>query len=359
MNSYVYNECIKKLKMEKNSTYHVDLISRYFAGEATSDEMQALSLWLKSNTENQKIFIEYQKTWNIVEQSKINSAIDINEEWSKIIFFVGAGTKQKEIHKEAQLEPIYHARPNLLLRFSRIAAVFVIVAVSAAVLYFLLRPGEPKTVSLFANTGIIEKRLPDGTSVTLNSGSIYYPEKFTGKKRTVTLKGEAYFNVIHDNTRPFVITAGDVMVEVLGTSFYVNTDTINGNVEVILTTGKVAVYNKNTPNDRIILNPGEKADFSKTEQKIAKSENDDENYMAFKSKILVFSDTPLNEIVESLKKVYHTNIRIKDNKLATCRVTSTFDNKSLDAVLNVLKATIDVNIVKSGSIVEISGNGCK
>ena len=108
-----------------------------------------------------------------------------------------------------------------------------------------------------------------------------------------------------------------------------------------------------------ILEPGEKAEFSKAEQKITKSENNNENYMAFKTKKLVFSDTPLSEIVETLNSIYQSNIKLKNNNIAGCRITVSFDNQSLDAILNVLKATVDLNVNKTNSGIEISGNGCK
>ena len=69
--------------MEENSTYYVDLISRYFAGEATPDEIAALSAWLKSDKANQSLFNEYQKTWSAVEHDVIESSINLNEEWNK------------------------------------------------------------------------------------------------------------------------------------------------------------------------------------------------------------------------------------------------------------------------------------
>jgi transmembrane sensor len=346
--------------MEKDLTYFIDLITRYLSGEATPDEVITLSGWLKSNSENQKMFEEYQKTFDAIEESRINSAIDVNDEWNK---FRTKIKNEPEVKKEAKIIPLeteYKIRPNYFARIMRVAAIFILVAASAYVLYYYLRSDKPEIQQLVAQNESVESKLPDGSSVTLNTGStLDYPEKFESSKRTVTLKGEAYFNVSHDEARPFIISAENICVEVLGTSFYVNTNGENGNIEVILTSGKVAVYQKDKPAERTILEPGEKAEFSKTEQKIIKTENDDENYMSFKTKKLVFSDTPLDEIVQTLNKVYHADIKIKSKSIADCHVTVTFDNQSLDAVLNVLKATVNLKIVKSGSSIEISGNDCK
>lgn len=348
--------------MKTDSTYYIDLITRYFAGEASSREILLLSGWLKSDPGNRKIFEEYQKTWLFVEKIKINNDIDIDEEWEKIKPLINNSLSRQET-KVVPIIPIYAERTigwNFFYKAVRIAAIFIVFAAISYVIYHYLN--RPKTKQLFAQTETIENKLPDGTSVTLNKGSsIEYLENFETDKRTVTLKGEAYFNVTPDKTRPFVIAAEDIRVKVLGTSFYVSTDAATGSVEVILTSGKVAVYHKNKPNEYTILQPGEKAEFSKTEGKISKSKNDDVNYMAFKTKKLVFSDTPLSEVVLDLNKVYHSNIKIKNNKLANCPVTTTIDANisNLDGALDILNGTLFINITKTSSGIEISGNGCK
>ena len=123
--------------------------------------------------------------------------------------------------------------------------------------------------------------------------------------------------------------------------------------------GVLGVVGYDKPSEKVILHPGEKAEFSKIAQTITKSTNEDENYMAWKTKKMVFNDEKLADIIQMLNKVYRSDIRLKNNNMADCRVTASFDNQSLDAVLNVLKATVDLNINKTGSSIELSGNGCK
>jgi ferric-dicitrate binding protein FerR (iron transport regulator) len=341
--------------MENNNKY-IDLITKYFSGEASAEEMQMLSNWIKLDSENQKLFEEFQNTWMNIEASKIENIIDVDEEWLKF----KSSIKEKAEIPVISLHPEKSISRTYFYRALRIAAVFLVFAVSAYFSYYFLKNDQSKTTHITAQAETLEGRLPDGTTVTLNAGSdLSYPEKFENDKRNVTLHGEAYFNVTHEAERPFIIAANDLRVEVLGTSFYVNANADNGNVEVILTSGKVAVYHKDRPSELTILTPGEKAEFSKTDQKISKTENTEENYMAFKTKKLVFSDTRLDEIVLTLNKVYHSKIKIKDSSIANCTVSTTFDNQSLDAVLNVLKATLDLKVNKSGSGIELSGNGCK
>jgi transmembrane sensor len=244
------------------------------------------------------------------------------------------------------------------VRYARIAAVFIFLTLSSIWLYTYLN--KPQEKVLTASNAAVEATLPDGSHVTLNSGStINYPSKFSKDKRSISLQGEAYFDVTHDASHPFVISSGNVNIEVLGTSFYVNTNGPDGKVEVVLTSGKVAVYYADKPDQKVILTPGERIDFPKVEADVTKTVNTDENYMAWKTKKMIFSDQPLSLIVTQLNKVYHSDITISQSGIADCRMTATFDNQELDAVMNVIQATLDVEIHKKGNTFVISGNGCK
>ncbi len=342
--------------MEQNPTYYIDLIIRYFSGETSSDELLILRDWLAQDKANQQMFDEYNRTWQHLEKKKIEDTIHIDDEWQKF---------QSRIASESDADPkIIKLHPDLkptrksYLSLMKYAAVFVVVALSSIFLFrYMYRPQE-KVIT--ASNQTVQTMLADSSDITLGIGStITYPEKFKIDKRRVKLSGEAYFNVKHIETQPFVVSAGDVRVEVLGTSFYVNTNAVNNNVEVVLTSGKVAVYYKDNPNERTVLNPGEKALASLVSKKIIKTKNDDENYMAWKTKKIVFTDDPLNIVVPILNKVYRSDIKLTTNSIADCRITATFDAQSLDAVLNVLKETLDLNVSRKGNTIEISGNACK
>ena len=142
-----------------------------------------------------------------------------------------------------------------------------------------------------------------------------------------------------------------------GTSFYINTHTLNGDFELVLTSGTVELYFENQAGRERVLNPGEKAIIHGDE--IIISPNTDANYMAWKTRKITFNNEPLNSVAATLSKVYQADIRLGNASLARCRLTATFDNQSLESVLNVLKATLDVDVRNSGSLVEISGKGCR
>ena len=105
--------------------------------------------------------------------------------------------------------------------------------------------------------------------------------------------------------------------------------------------------------------PGEKAELNVEQKQIRKSANTDPNYMAWKTHILTFDNENLEQVIATLQNVYQTPILLSDNQLAGCRVTASFNNQTLESVLEVLKQTLDLQISQKGNVKEVAGKGCK
>lgn len=342
--------------MNKQLTYYTDLISRYFAGEATPAEIQELSGWIEESTENRKIFDDYKKAWELVEQSMLDQKIDLDAEWSTL----GARMKDPSAFSATKVIPMVQEAGNRGSRnmMWKIAASVIVLLVSAAALFYYY--SLPTMVTVTADAGTIEKVLPDGSIITLNKGaSIEYPEEFDGKTRPVKLSGEAYFNVAHNKAKPFIVTGENVKVEVLGTTFNLNTHNSEGNLCVVLSSGKVSLCFTDRSADKIILLPGEKAEVATQSHHIIKSVNPDPNYMAWKTGHIVFDNVPLAGIINTLNSIYHTKIILSDAGIGNCRVTATFDQQPVASILKVLKGTLDLKVTESGNTITLSGKPCK
>jgi len=342
--------------MKTDSTYPIDLITSYFAGEATSDDRVFLAAWLKADLAHKEFFNSCRNTWASLERSKIESQVDVDQEWNTL-------KKKVDLSPVIELKPAFGSSWNkedrrfFSPRSLRYAALLIILIIPAFFIFRILV--GPHTKRMSADVALLESKLPDGTSVTLNTGStIEYPDSFKNHERDVNLRGEAYFEVTHDKSRPFIISAGKVRIQVLGTSFYVNTNALNGKMEVVLTNGKVAIYYDDDLSRQVILAPGEKADISVDQEGIIKTTNDDPNYISWKTHRLVFTNDHLGEIVKTLGKVYHAQIRITNPAVSQCRLTATFDDQTLGSVLNVIGTTLNLKITQKGSLTEISGNAC-
>ena len=338
--------------MNDNSTYYDQLITRYFSGEIAEDDLRLLSEWLRNDPQHEELFRQYQETWNIIDRQKINSTINNDKEWDVL---------QAKMNPGNRVIPLNQSWNRIISVFKnswKIAAAITILLASSVLLYLYL--SKPAEIVIMAQAKNLEQVLPDGTVVSLHAGSqITYPERFSSKKRNVKLEGEAYFEVAHDKTKPFIVASGDARVEVLGTRFNINTRKSAGIMEVVLTSGKVLVYYKGKPQDNVLLMPGEKAEVFAEKKTISKTTNTDPNYMAWKTRMLVFNDETLKEVVNTLQNVYQTPINITDAQLSGCRVTASFNDQSLQSVMEVLKETLNLQVKQNRNIIELRGNSCE
>jgi len=327
---------------------HINLIFKHLSGETEQTEKTQLLDWIEESKENKSIFNEYQKVWTMSDtayNSEIAS-IDLNDEWQ--IFKDNVGFDDKTLIPKQKTKK----------RFSiyRIAAsVSAILLIGIAALYFL----NPKQEILYAQNEIIETNLPDGSEISINKNStISYSKSFNKKERKVELKGDAYFKVEKNKTKPFIIKAESFYVEVLGTEFYVNTDFKNR--KVVVTEGTVAVYQRKDKSDKVILTAGEEIIFDKKENKLKKIETFDKNCLAWKTKIFNFNNQSLEDIFNQLESVYEVKFEFKNPKLKNCTQSVSFENQTIDKILNVLKATFDkIKFQKAGKTIYIDGKSCK
>jgi transmembrane sensor len=190
--------------MSKNETYYADLITRYFSGETSAQDVRELSEWVNANPGNSELFNEYRLTWEKVTTSLLDET-DLDKEWKVIQSGVPAQpVKQKD---RPELKVVHSLLRQLSAKYSyrlmmRAAAVIILLAFPAFLLYsYLTRPEWKETSSLNETMQII---LPDGSAVTLNRNSVLgYPSSFKGNERSVTVSGEAWFTVAHDPGKPF------------------------------------------------------------------------------------------------------------------------------------------------------------
>lgn len=327
--------------------YHIDLINRYFANELQEDELNLLSSWIKESEENKAIFEEHRKLWDTINKSIVNDAVDTDEEWNKInekLFNRSLASMHKNIFSHTAYKS-----------FMRVAAGFALIVTISFTADFLFNHFSTKKI--LANNTMMEYTLPDSSIVTLNNGSMEFKRNF--KNRKLAFNGEAFFEVRHHAKNPFTITTGNLTIQDVGTEFYVNTLNQNDKITIILKKGSVMLYSIKNPDKKQTLSAGQKATFNKNSGEITILENADQNYLAWKTKDLVFNNMSLDEVVATLNKVYKCNIVIKNDALKQCKITSEFKEQPLHAVLEVLKATLNLTITHTLKTIEISGNGCK
>lgn len=149
--------------------------------------------------------------------------------------------------------------------------------------------------------------LSDGTRVTANSNTtLTYPRQFVGSKREVSIKGEAYFEVAHDASHPFIVHANGLSVKVLGTKFNVcsydksTTDVVLAQGSVEVTMGKQGMV-RMKPNQKVTVTNGELTGFGEVNAA---------EYTSWMDDVLYLHGESLNKIAKRLNNYYGPSIRI-------------------------------------------------
>ncbi|GAA3575985.1 FecR family protein [Snuella lapsa] len=199
--------------------------------------------------------------------------------------------------------------------------------------------------------------LSDGTQVKLNSGSsIKYPVQFIdGQERKVFLKGEAFFDVTKNTNNAFVVNTNDVNVVVYGTQFNVSYYPEDPTISTVLVEGSVALRKEEgDQNDQVLLKPGHKAAWDKTEKTIDVEQVDVELYTAWIKGMLVFKNTPFNHIRKKLERHFNVNIEDKYHHLENQIYTATFRDESITDILNAFQEDTPFEYLIEGDKITIT-----
>jgi ferric-dicitrate binding protein FerR (iron transport regulator) len=253
---------------------------------------------------------------------------------------VGTETARRKVWSRIDRKSTIH---HFYIRFSRAAAILIfpllLIAVWGLSRQRPVAKKEVVTQEISVPLGIRSRIiLPDSSYVWLNSGSsIRYHTPFS-ENREVSLSGEAYFEVVHDPIHPFFVHAGNSRIEVLGTSFNVKAYQEEPDIEVALIEGKLRFTPAVSNGERreVILRPGDRAVFE-NDNGVSVIHEPLEKYAAWRLGRLVFDETPMREVARDLERWFGVKVILTDPKLSAYRFTTTFENQSLQQVLELLE----------------------
>ncbi|WP_316810227.1 FecR family protein [Pedobacter heparinus] len=316
-----------------------ELLIKFLLKETSEEESITVHKWLNASPSNESHFKQFKRIWESSKKLSGQSQVNGDEAWLRF--------KQRTATAKASPGPVVRSL-KALQPWLKIAAVFVLIAAAWAV-YSVL---SPVTYTALASGNTISKQLlPDGSEVTLNKhAALSYASNFKRNRSIRLQKGEAFFNVAHDKSRPFVIDVDKVSVLVVGTSF--NVKYFNGQTEVIVETGIVKVSLGKT---EIALHKGEKAVIKNGTGKFRKAQNEDQLYNYYRSKEFVFNNTPLWRAAEVLNEAYGTQILIKDPAIKNRTINTTLrTTASLDYNLSIICDPLDIRFVRNENQIVLS-----
>ncbi len=326
------------------------LIARYLAGEADAADLVLLNEWRKLSSENEIEFSQMEKLYNNSSSLRNVIPVDTDAAWMKLKNTISIQPEQGKI---ISIKPA-----TSRINFIRIAASILIVAGLGMLAFFLTLPSEDKFAEIKSENVIRKEKLPDGSTVTLNKNTtLAYSTDHFSRKRIVKLKGEAFFDVVHDEKNPFLIEAADLKIEDVGTSFNVQAKENTGIAIISVVSGEVKITTLTGQVFNLVA--GEEATYNVKTKIVSKKESVEENISAYADRVFVFENAELKTVVDVLNDVYDSQLTIENHKLDSCRITVTFDNEAIDDIATVIAETLGLEIKKSNEQIILSGNDCK
>lgn len=315
---------------------------KYLLKEATIHEAHLVEDWISAASENRQYFNQFRTLWEESKKLSASSSVDENAAWLRFRTKIRNGSRSDSLVVDFT-EKSGKRRRESYFSWVRVAAAVILVAGLAIFGKMFLHESDAQMLVAEAHREPVIQQLPDSSVVTLNKESkLHYPEKFSSGKRRVKLEGEAFFDVKPDRESPFTIEVEDVVVRVLGTSF--NVKSKNGKIEVIVETGKVEVVRRG---DKIILEAGEKTIISDQHTPLSSDTISDKLYNYYSSRKFICDNTPLWKLVESLNEAYDAKISIENPEITDLKITASFQDESLDKILDIIAKTFMIEVQKS------------
>ena len=307
------------------------LFNKYYRSLLNPDEFSEVSEFFSEAKNETRIFNMMKPFWEEELTKSLDSKRSNSDLYSKIKEFVLLD-KQKRLGRK--------------IRFYtwslRIAAVFIIGLLLSTVFLFqesrVQYSNQIQTITTpyGAKTNYT---LPDGSIVWLNSGSTFsYAAKF-GKTRSVTLVGEAFFEVEKDS-KPFIVATKHGTVKVKGTSFNVKAYADDNDFETTLEEGSVVFKVKNAGNE-VTLKPGEQV--SKTESGYTVKKVETKYFTSWKEGKLLFNREPFPSFIKKLERWYNVKIEYSDPKLNDLWYTGTIEMESISEVMEMISKAAPVS----------------
>jgi transmembrane sensor len=322
-----------------------EAVARYLAGESPAAEREAVQAWLDQHPGESRALATLDDVLDrLALVPDATRGIDVEAALAKV-------NQQRAASVPKAMARALEFRPRSSRWIPLAAAAALILAFGALLVRgHVATTASPVTIAARTLTtpigGRDSLRLPDGTTVILGPASrLTLAANYGLSDRRVELRGEAYFDVVHDGSHPFVIDANGTSIRDVGTSFAVHADSI-GAVRVSVKSGSVAIARAASST---VLAAGDVATVPVvgdiiTERGAASAED-----LAWTRGTLVFRDATLSEVRDDLRRWYGIELVTPDTSLLKRHLTATFmANDSITSVLRNIALSLPATIHRRG-----------
>ena len=334
-----------------------EALARYLAGESSPAESERVALWLAENPADADLVAALDKAMTSL---ALRDAVDVDVEGALQRVAARRDAPNTPMKRQSRRRPATRRTPQTITSPWRmvtlLAAAAVIILAARAVLQ--RKSGANPSPAEIAGAGsrtfttAIGKRdslrLPDGGRVILGPASqLTVAANYSQRAREVELHGEAYFDVVHDSTRPFLVHAGASTIRDIGTTFAVRNDS-GAPVQVVVTSGSVSLRSGIGNDSGVVLAAGDVGIVRPDGRVSAQHGASTAPYLAWMRDSLVFREAPISEVSGDLRRWYGVVLRVDDSSLARRHLTMTFAGDPLDRVLRVIGLELGAQVEHRG-----------
>jgi ferric-dicitrate binding protein FerR (iron transport regulator) len=318
--------------MTEEKTY--TLIVKYLTKESSTEEEKDLLAWLSQSEENRKIFRSFKDAYDLGQFENHLKGSDTTAEWKKLLRRMKPAAK-----------PVITFNP--FRKVLRYAAIFVLGLLCMKVIDMFFVKKQPAAVNAFitrVETGKGERSkvtLPDSTVVWLNAcSSISYDHDFGNQTRKIHIKGELFFDVRKDISKPFLVCTDNLNYRVTGTSFNVYSFDNDDIESLILVDGTVTLELGNYKTE---VKPGEHIEFNKTARKISRHQTNVAIYTGWRFGELMFEKMTFEELAKRLERNFNITFVFENEKVKKESFGGTFRHyDSLETILKVISISTPI-----------------
>jgi len=315
----------------------IELIHKRLTNALTFDEREILNTLLKDKV-NQRLAQQIEATWE--------KSFDYRNDFSPNVELGLSRLKSRMKEEEINFPKIVTLQKNKF--WLRISAAAAIIMIGCLFTFNQLRSSLDWQKITVSDT-VKDLILDDGSKISINEESeLKYPLEFSFEERRVKLKGEAFFDIAKNPTKPFIIEAGNLRIRVLGTSFNVRNYGNEDLAEITVRSGKVEVTDI-TGGFTQILEANDQLIFDKKRMKVHDFSKDDNlNALAWWSGELSFKSVQMSKVKLAIERTYNIELEFTNANILNCPYTISNHVKSdgLENFLDVLETALAFEEIK-------------
>ena len=359
-----------------------ELLHTYFRGEATPEEEKQIMDWAESSPENYQEYLKERKIWNAILMYSVNPTIKATATHKRLflslykyaaIAVIAFGVGFYTLHNRnvpgdflSHLSPLDISEPVLLQNNQKYIALgaesfslneqkgivknnhtdrLLSYHQEDASRGFSFGKKRADNRLLVPQGQTYKLALADGTNVMLNAESeLTFPSEFDTDRREVFLKGEAFFQVTHNEKAPFIVHTDQLDVQVLGTTFNVSGYNNENMLKVTLVEGSIRIHQQG---DSVKIRPNEQYNYNKNTREKRVQTVDTELFTSWVNDEYIFKDTTLDEIFNRINHWYMFDVTYESPSLKEKRFFLTIGrDASLDQIIQIINSTEEVCIEK-------------